>query len=283
MLSAAYPVFSIANAAHYYEAMLSWQSTLALLALSACIYFLCQAGMARATALSQRQLQDNHAFEEMHDTLIQGVQGLMLSLQATASQLPGEGQGRAQIEGLLDEADKLLGHGRQAMQDEQRITQPGSELEQALAELAFSLAASSQTAFFLSISGHVLPITLAARNAIYQLARTAMINAVFHARALRVEVELCHAMDSLALRIRDDGEAYARVDPATAGKHGYPGVQQMLAQVSALQARLEIWSAPRAGTELSLSLSASVVSGQQFARSRLSSTCRFLQRQLYQQ
>ena len=282
MLIAAYRVCSMPGMPHpFYDAMLPWPSTLALLALSASIYYLCQAGMSRAMALSRRRLHDNHALEEMHDTLIQGVQGLMLSLQATASQLPGEGQGRAQIEGLLDEAENLLAQGRQAMQDEQRIAQPGSGLEQALAELAFSLAASSQVSFCLSISGHALPITVAARNAIYQLARTAMINAAFHAHAQRVEVELCHALDSLGLHIRDDGRAYARVGPATANKHGYPGVQQMLAQVSTLQSRLEIWSAPGAGTEWSLSLSSPVASGQQFAKSRLSSTCRFLQKLLY--
>lgn len=284
MLIAVHPVFSMPGPSYsFYDAMLPWPSALTLLALSTCIYFLCQAGMMRATILGHRQLSGSARLEEMHDTLIQGVQGLMLSLQATASQLPDEGHGRAQIEGLLDDADNLLARGRQAMQDEQSAKLSGSDIEQALAGLALTLAASSQTHFCLSISGHGLPVAPDVRNAIYQLVRTAMINAVFHAHAQRVEVELCYAWNTLSLRIRDDGLGHTAKIVTTAHRHGYPGVQQMLAQVSTLQARLEIWSALRVGTELSLSLSSKAMPDTRLAVSRLNRVWCFLQKQLYQQ
>ncbi|MFZ6733546.1 sensor histidine kinase [Undibacterium sp. Ji42W] len=283
MLIAAYPVFSMPDAAHFYQAMLSWQSTLVLLVLSLCIYFLCQAGMSRAAVLSRERSRDSTGLEEMHDTLIQGVQGLMLSLQATASQLPAQGQGRAQIETLLDNADGLLAQGRQAMQDEQDAAAPGGDLEQALAELACILAEKSQTSFCLSINGHGVPFTLAARNVTYQLARTAMINAAVHARAKRVEVELCYALGMFGLRIRDDGKGYAKPGSASGGKHGYPCLQQILAQVCTLQTRLDIWSAPGSGTELSLTLSHPALSSQQFKRFSIARASRFLQTQLYRQ
>lgn len=281
MLLATSPVFCTSCDTHvYYGAMLPWQSTLALLLLSVCIYFLIQVGMLRAAALSQRRLQGRPGLAEMHDTLIQGVQGLMLSLQATASQLPLEEKSRAQIETLLDQAESLLAQGRQAIQDEQIGTRPGGELEQALVELAFSLAASSQTSFYVSIAGRGQPITLATHNAIYQLSRAAMLNAALYAHARRVEVELCHTFGLIGLRIRDDGQGYTRIAPSVSGKHSFPGWQQILAHVSGLHARLEIWSATHAGTELSLTMRNAEASSDQRAIC-LFAAWRFLLRQLY--
>ena len=288
MLTAAYPVCSMPGMpASFYDAMLPWQSTLAMLVLSACIYLLCLAGMARATALSQRRLQGDPAFdtafEDVYDTLIQGVQGLLLSLQTTASQLPGDGYARAQIEAVLDEADNLLAQGRQAMPHEQNAIHTGACLEQALARLAICLASGSHTSFCLYISGSGLPITREMRNTLYQLARLAMINATFYAQAKTVEVEFCHAWGGLGLRIRDDGKGRTKILIDTNRQPSYPGEQQTLAYARTLQARLEIWSAPEAGTELSLSLDSQSVSGRQLAVSRVSLAWHCLQKRLYGQ
>ncbi|MFZ6874128.1 sensor histidine kinase [Undibacterium sp. Di27W] len=284
MLIAAYPVCSMPGTPlFFHDAMLPWQSMLAVLVLSACIYFLCQAGMSRAATLSQRRLQGSPVLEDVHDTLIQGMQGLMLSLQTTASHLPGDGHERAQIETVLDEADNLLAQGRQAMQDEQSAAHSGTDLEQALVRLAISLASGSYTSFRFCISGSGLPATRDMLTTLYQLARVAMINAALHVHAETVEVELCHAWGKLSLRIRDDGKGRAVRNIDTDKQHGYPGVQQMLGYAIALQARLEMWSGPEAGTELSLSLGSKSVPDRQLAVSRLDRVWHFLQKQLYRQ
>ncbi|MFZ6743580.1 sensor histidine kinase [Undibacterium sp. JH2W] len=284
MLIATYQVCSMPGTLHFfYDAMLPWQSTLAVLVLSACIYFLCQAGMSRAATLSQRSLQGSPALEDVHDTLIQGMQGLMLSLQTTASHLPGDGHERAQIETVLDEADNLLAQGRQVMQDEQSAAHSGTDLEQALARLAISLASGNHTSFRLCISGSGLPVTRDTLTTLYQLARVAMIHAALHAHAETVEVELCHAWGTFSLRIRDDGKGRTRRNMDADKQHYYPCVQQMQAHAIALQARLEMWSGPEAGTELSLSLGSKSVPDCQLAASRFDRAGHFLQKQLYGQ
>ncbi|BBB62428.1 hypothetical protein UNDKW_4155 [Undibacterium sp. KW1] len=219
---------------------------------------------------------------EMHDTLIQGVQGLMLSLQATASQLPPEGRSREQIETLLDQAESMLAQGRRAILDEQIDSRPGSELEQSLLELAFGLVANSRTSFCVIIGGQAQPATSATHYAIYQLSRIAMINAALYAHARRVEVELCYTFGFVGLRIRDDGQGYTRLAPGVSDACGFLGLRQILAHASDLQARLEIWSGDIAGSELSLIMRNPEMSGDRSAVCRFA-TWRFLFRQLYLQ
>jgi hypothetical protein len=51
-------------------------------------------------------------FATLHDGLLQDVQGLALSLQAIAEQLPAQNSERRQLEHILQRADELLAEGR---------------------------------------------------------------------------------------------------------------------------------------------------------------------------
>ena len=51
-------------------------------------------------------------FSVLHDSLLQDVQGLALSLQAVADQLPGGDPARQQLEQVLDRTDQLLREGQ---------------------------------------------------------------------------------------------------------------------------------------------------------------------------
>jgi signal transduction histidine kinase len=53
------------------------------------------------------------AFAELHDALLQDVQGLTLSLQAIADQMPPGAAVRLRLEHALDQADDLLARGRE--------------------------------------------------------------------------------------------------------------------------------------------------------------------------
>ena len=52
-------------------------------------------------------------FAELHDALLQDVQGLTLSLQAIADQMPPKAPARLRLEHVLDQADAVLAKGRQ--------------------------------------------------------------------------------------------------------------------------------------------------------------------------
>jgi signal transduction histidine kinase len=63
--------------------------------------------------LDYRVAERERAFVELHDALLQDVQGLTLSLQAIADQMPPNAPARLRLERALDQADELLAQGRE--------------------------------------------------------------------------------------------------------------------------------------------------------------------------
>jgi hypothetical protein len=67
----------------------------------------------RMQALIDHRFADRErTFAELHDALLQDVQGLTLSLQAIADQMPPDDPARLRLEHALDQADALLARGR---------------------------------------------------------------------------------------------------------------------------------------------------------------------------
>jgi len=53
---------------------------------------------------------------DVHDALLQGMQGILLSLQSVGQRFPAGSAERAAIEHLLDQGDAALADGRQRLQ-----------------------------------------------------------------------------------------------------------------------------------------------------------------------
>lgn len=65
--------------------------------------------------MDHRIAERERAFAELHDALLQDVQGLTLSLQAIADQMPPNEPARLRLEHALDQADELLARGRERL------------------------------------------------------------------------------------------------------------------------------------------------------------------------
>jgi len=63
--------------------------------------------------MDHRIAERQRAFAELHDALLQDVQGLTLSLQAIADQMAPNEPARLRLEHALDRADELLARGRE--------------------------------------------------------------------------------------------------------------------------------------------------------------------------
>jgi signal transduction histidine kinase len=87
--------------------------------------------------------------------------------------------------------------------------------------------------------------------ALFRIAQEALWNAVKHARATRVDVELLRTGDRLVLRIRDDGLGLAAGDAAP-GPHGRVGVGLggMVERAAALGGTVRVASRTDGGTEV---------------------------------
>jgi signal transduction histidine kinase len=213
----------------------------------------------------ERLAERTRIARELHDTLLQSFQGLMLHFQAVNDALP-PGKEKEALEKALDRADQAIVEGRDAIQNLRSSTTVTNELAQAMSALGEELASAEDgerrsTTFHVSIEGRPRELHPILRDDIYRIAREALRNAFRHAQASKVEAEITYSERLLRLRIRDDGKG---IDPKLldAGRDGHWGLPGMRERAQQMGAQLDIWSEVGAGTEVELSIPGPVAYGQ---------------------
>jgi signal transduction histidine kinase len=90
-----------------------------------------------------------------------------------------------------------------------------------------------------------------------RIASEALTNAVRHAVASRIDIELCYDSQSLMLTVRDDGKGMA-ASVRDIGREGHFGLVGMRERANLIGGELEITSHPGAGTRVTLRVRAHV-------------------------
>ncbi len=204
---------------------------------------------------------------ELHDTLLQSVQGLMFAFQAARNLLPGRVDEAMQtLDEAISEGGEAVAEGRNAIQGlranpgleshiERLLTAAGKELARA------SSAAADRPLFHVSVEGARQPLSPLLQDEVYRIAREILRNAFHHARASRIEAEITYDSQFFRLRIRDNGKGIDRKvleQGAREGHWGLPGVRE---RAKTIGARLKLWSEPGAGTEAELTVPAPIAYG----------------------
>ena len=194
---------------------------------------------------------------ELHDTLLQSMQGLIWKFQAATDRIPHGEPAHRLMEQSLERADKLLGEGRDRVKDLRAAGNDGSDLIQALTAEGEQLAVAQQAEFRLSVEGVPRNLHPIVREEAFLIAREALGNASRHAGAKHIEVDVTYSESSLRIRVRDDGRGVS-TDVLTGGKPNRFGLVGMRERAKKLDAQLDIWSRPGAGTEVDLRIPAKV-------------------------
>jgi signal transduction histidine kinase len=207
----------------------------------------------------ERLAERSRIARELHDTLLQSFQALMLHFQYASDMLP-PGPAKEALEGALDQADEAILEGRNAIQNLRSSTAVTNELAQAIAALGQELRAGNSVGLpqlNVSVEGKPQELHPILRDDVYRIAGEALRNAFCHARSTSVEAEITYSARLLRVRIRDNGTG---IDPGIieTGREGHWGLQGMRERAKQIGAQLEIWSQPGAGTEVDLSIPGSV-------------------------
>jgi signal transduction histidine kinase/ligand-binding sensor domain-containing protein len=208
--------------------------------------------------LHERHLERERIARELHDTLLQSVQGLVLRFQAAAERLESGSPVRDMIDKALDRADDLLIEGRNRVQDLRVNTNGISSLSDALGVLGETLGQDLSVDYRMIIEGTVRPLNPLVCDEVYRIAREAVANAFAHARARAIEVEIRYDADYLRVRVRDDGVGMDQRVVDDGSKPGHWGLAGMRERALQIGATLEIWGGPEAGTELEIKVPACV-------------------------
>jgi signal transduction histidine kinase len=200
---------------------------------------------------------------ELHDSLLQGFQGLMFRLQAVRQLLPERPvDATAVLDSALGVADQAIYEGRDAIQNLRSSTFDDHDLPTALgtlgAELGVGIETQSQPEYRVVVEGRPRELVPVLRDDVYRIVREAVRNAYQHANAKHIETEVTFGERELRVRVRDDGIG---VDPQIlirgqrAGHWGLPGMRE---RSESFGGQLDVWSEKNAGTEIELRISAHI-------------------------
>jgi signal transduction histidine kinase len=262
--------FSIAPA--YYQT--NWFRLLCLAAFLALLWGLYQLRLQQLTRefnvrLDERVTERTRIARELHDTLLQNVQGLILKLHAVAKHMPHEETSRQAIEKALDHADQVLAEGRDRVRNLRATAASISDLSAAFQRVAEETAPGRVATLRTVVEGDVRALHPMILEESYSIGREALINALVHSEGLHVEVEITYDARQFRLRIRDDGRGINADILEKGGRADHWGLQGMRERAGRIGAQLEISSRPGTGTEVGLTVPA-VMAYRALAKSKSS-------------
>jgi len=240
-----------------------WFYALCALLVTAALVALYRLRLAQVRAETSRLLEARlsereRIARELHDTLLQGVQGLIWRFQAATDRIPPDQPGRQLLEQSLDRADKLLQESRDRVKDLRPATSDVADLAQALAAEGEQLAQQHSGKFAVSVEGTPRALHPLVREEGFLIAREALGNAFRHAGAKDIEAEVTYGTAALHVRVRDDGRGIDASVLQAGGRPGHFGLIGMRERAKKLGGDLAIWSKPDAGTEVDLRVPAHV-------------------------
>jgi signal transduction histidine kinase len=204
---------------------------------------------------------------DLHDTLLQSFQASLIQMQAARNVLARRPEKAEQsLDKAITTAAEAVAEGRNAIQDLRSQPAGGGDLAQLLTAAGQELAHSEEAqgdppVFSLTVEGERRDLEPLLQDEVYRIARELLRNAVRHAQAGRIEVEIRYESRQLRLHVRDDGKG---IDPEVlkaggrAGHYGLPGMRE---RAGRFDGKLDFWSESGAGTEAVLTVPAAAAYG----------------------
>lgn len=201
------------------------------------------AAAAEATAELATVRERNRLAREIHDSLGHALTALAIQLEQAQSFRTRDTERAdgavAAAKGLADEA---LAAVRRSVGV---LRAPPVSLQQALEALAAALGPGPPSVT-LSVDVDERWLAPGTRLALLRIAQEALTNVRRHARAQHVRVQMAQTSEALSVTVRDDGVGFNSTTGRQPG-HGLTGIAE---RAALLGGRLEIVSAPMAGTTL---------------------------------
>jgi signal transduction histidine kinase/ligand-binding sensor domain-containing protein len=204
-------------------------------------------------ALEARVDERTRIARDLHDTLLQRFHGLLLQFQAASNLLPDRPREASQVlAGAIDQVAEAITEGRDAVQGLRSSVSEANDIADALRSLAEDLAneRGHATATHVDVRGTPRELHPIVRDEAFRIAGEALRNALRHADAKKIDVEIGYEARQLCVRIRDDGRGIEPDVLREGRRRGHFGLSGMRERAELLGGSLTIRSAPHAGTEV---------------------------------
>ncbi len=242
--------FSLAY--HYYQQIWFWP--MCVLALAGATWLAYQLRIRRLREhFSLILTERNRIARELHDTLIQGLSGITMEMQALAARMRSPEE-RGTLDDIILDAGTCLRETRRSVAG-LRSGQQNSGLATAIEQAARQLTEAKPIRLKLKLgkNGKAMPADVEYN--LVRIAQEAVTNSVKHSGARSVEVALDYSTRAIHLSVKDDGAGFAREENGT-GRAGHYGLIGMKERASHIGAEFELASSPGRGTVVSVKLPA---------------------------
>lgn len=213
-----------------------------------------------ATEVARARLEDRMAEREriardLHDTLLQAIQGLVLRFQSVFHLLPENSPARAAVAEALDRSDDVLMDGRERVQ---RLREDAAPKDLVAVLRAASGRVDGLPENILTVDGTPLQVCAPVADEVSLIVTEALRNAVQHAKAKTVRLHLRYHRDRIEIEIADDGVGVPRAILSAGKREGHFGLVGMHERAGSVGATLSIENGDAGGTTVRLILPARI-------------------------
>jgi signal transduction histidine kinase/ligand-binding sensor domain-containing protein len=184
---------------------------------------------------------------ELHDTLLQGVQGLLLNFHVAAQKIPPEDPSKSMLDKALSTADRIIIEGRNRVSRLRMEHLGDAELLPSIENVCNDLAGNGSPEWRVGRTGDAGSLRPHIADEIFYVAREALTNAFRHSQASLITLELAYAKRFFTMRCHDNGRGFA---PEEAHKANHWGLRGMAERVRKLGGELQVITSAGQGAEI---------------------------------
>ena len=216
--------------------------------------------------LEERVSERTRIARELHDTLLQSFQGVLMKFSVFSLKLTKQPELYRQLEAIVTQARQAVIEGRDAVHGLRSSTMCTNEMAQDIrsfgealtAEPSSSLNGATRPGFRVSVDGEARDLAPIVRDEVYRIACEAVRNAYRHGQAARIEAAIHYGGRHFRLRVVDDGKG---IDPkilSEGGREGHQGLPGMNERAKLAGGKLVIHSKSGSGTEIEVNIPAAL-------------------------
>jgi signal transduction histidine kinase len=198
---------------------------------------------------NERLAERTEIARELHDTLLQTIQGSKMVADGVLLQQGDPARLRWALEKLSAWLDRAVHEGRAAVDALRHSIVERNDLADGLKRAADESANADHIEVSLSTAGTPVDWHPILRNEIYRIGYEAIRNARSHAQATRLGIQLIYGKKEFELRITDNGRGMDE-RMLSENKPGHFGLQGMRERASRIGGKLTIRSSSDSGTEV---------------------------------
>jgi signal transduction histidine kinase len=246
--------------AHLYETW--WMRLLFVAALGAVVWLTYQ---ARVTGLNRRfaavLAERTRIARELHDTVEQGLTGVMLQLDTVAAHWSGPPEVRRGLDLARNMARHCMGEARSAVRDLRSESLNSGDAVAALRQMAVEFASSGTPAIHVDVQGEPFRLPRDVEMTLLRIGQEAVTNAIKHARATRIDLYVQFAPLDVDLLVRDDGVGFVAESSLASVASGHFGLLGMRERANKVGGKLVI-SSGQGGTTVDFRIPCSNSNGK---------------------